>query len=109
MDDYIKEKLRKYKLDVLGVLHTLCVVPSVALETEEISKSTGTAETDLRGILSTIRRLKISGEPLIQPAGRDVDGKLRWRINQKAISKDELANFLEDEIIGEDYTKKKIS
>ena len=101
MDKALKDKLRLLKLDSLSLLHVLSVSDSVALELKQISDSTNTSEPDLKGIISSIRRLKIDDESWIVPAGRDNEGRLRWQINQAIIDKKELAKFLEEEILGE--------
>ena len=100
MDKILQEKLRLLKLDLLSVLHTLSVSDSIALELNEISDSTSTPESDLKGQLSTLRRMKFNDESLIVPAGRDNDGRLRWKINETVVGKRELALFLEKEILG---------
>lgn len=102
MDDKFKEKLRGLKVDVLRFLLVLCVTKSFALELDEISKSTSTSEPELRGVLGTIRRLKINGKSMIIPAGRDSDGRYRWRIDESVVNKNDLAKFLENEVLGKD-------
>ncbi|OGH14022.1 MAG: hypothetical protein A3H50_00985 [Candidatus Levybacteria bacterium RIFCSPLOWO2_02_FULL_37_10] len=105
MDKLLQEKLRLLKVDVLSILHILAVTDSIALELNEISDSTSTSESDLRGIISTLRRMKVGEESFITPAGRDSDGRLRWKINEAIVSKKELAIFLEEEILGKEYKK----
>lgn len=100
MNKQLQDKLRLLKIDVLTVLHSLAMTDSIALKLDEISDSTNTAEADLKGIISTLRRMKVGEEPFIQPAGRDSEGRLRWKINEAVISKNELAKFLEEEILG---------
>jgi hypothetical protein len=100
MDKQLQEKLRLLKLDLLSFLHALAVTDAIALELNEISDSTSTAEADLKGLISTLRRMKFNEESLIVPAGRDSDGRLRWKINEKIVNKRELAMFLEEEILG---------
>jgi len=100
MDKQLQEKLRLLKVDLLSFLNVLAVTESIALELNEISDSTSTPESDLKGLISTLRRMKFNDEPLIVPAGRDNDGRLRWKINEKVVSKNELAKFLEEEILG---------
>lgn len=101
MDSQLQDKLRMMKLDVLYTLHTLSTTESIALDLEEISDSTQTAEADLRGIISTLRRTKDDEKILILPAGRDDKGRLRWKINEDVVSKSVLAKFLEEEILGD--------
>ncbi len=101
MDKELKDKLRLFKIDVLNILHVLAVSEAIAVELDKISTSTSTAESDLKGIISTLRRIKYKDESLIQPAGRDIDGRLRWQINQNVVDKNELAIFLEKEILGD--------
>lgn len=105
MDKSLQEKLRLLKLEVLNFLHTLSCTNSIALDLSEISASTSTAESDLRGIISTIRRMEFGNESLIIPAGRDDKGRLRWKINESVVSKSELAKFLEEEILGKEGLK----
>lgn len=88
------------KLDLLSFLQILAVTNSVAVDFEEISKSIQTSESELKGKISTLRRMKFNGEILIIPAGRDNDGRLRWKLNEKVVEKNELASFLELEILG---------
>lgn len=102
MDKQLQNKLRLLKVDVLTVLHSLAMTDSIALKLDEISDSTNTAEVDLKGIISTLRRMKIENESLLQPAGRDASGRLRWKINETVVSKSELAKFLEEEILGKE-------
>lgn len=106
MNEDLKERLRHFKIDLLRLLQLLCVIDSVALDLEEISFSTNTAETDLRGVISALRRTKVEGKPLIQIAGRDDKGRYRWRINEGVVKKEELAKFLEEEILGKESIKK---
>lgn len=103
MDKQLENKLRLLKLDVLTFLHALSSSDAVALDLEEISTSTTTAESNLKGIISTLLRMKIGEEAIIQPAGRDQKGRLRWKINESVVEKNTLANFLEKEILGKSY------
>lgn len=105
MKSEIQNKLRLMKLDLLSFLHTLSITSSVALDIEEISNSTGTAEANMGGIVGTLRRMKIDEDYIIIPAGRDFKGRLRWKINESVINKDELAKFLESEILGKENIK----
>jgi hypothetical protein len=100
MDKQLQDKLRLLKVDLLTFLHTLAVTDAVALELNEISNSTNTAESDLKGQISTLRRMKYADETLIVPAGRDRDGRLRWKVNEIVVNKKVLALFLEEEILG---------
>jgi hypothetical protein len=100
MNRQFENKLRLLKLDLLVILHTLAVTGSIAMELSEISDSTSTSEPELKGSISSIRRIKIGEENIIIPAGRDKDGRIRWQINEKVVNKKELAKFLEDEILG---------
>ncbi len=102
MNRQLEDKLRLLKIDLLNILHILAVSGSIALELNEISDSTSTSESELKGSISTLRRMKIDDETLIVPAGRDEDGRLRWKINEKIIKKSDLAKFLEEEILGKD-------
>jgi hypothetical protein len=105
MNQQLEEKLRLLKLDLLTLLHTLAVSDSIAMELNEISDSTNTAELELKGSISTLRRMKVGAETFIVPAGRDANGRLRWKINEKIVNKNELAKFLEDEILGKENIK----
>lgn len=105
MNKQLQDKLSLLKIDLLSFLYTLATTDSIALELNEISDSTSTAEPDLIGIISTLRRMKFNDESLIAPAGRDSDGRLRWKINETIVSKKELAQFLEEEILGKEYTR----
>jgi len=101
METCIKDRLRLVKVDVLSLLHVLSVSDSIALELEEISSSTHTSESDLKGIIGTLRRMKFNEESIIQPSGRDQKGRIRWQINKNVVDKNELAIFLEQEIFGD--------
>lgn len=101
MDKQLENTLRNLKLDLLSFLNVLSVTDAIALELDEISQSTSTAETDLRGIISTLRRIKVDEECIIVPAGRDDRGRLRWKINEKVVNKNDLADFLSSEIFGQ--------
>lgn len=98
----MQDKLRLLKVDLLSFLHALSVTEAIALELTEISNSTSTSESDLKGQISTLRRMKFNEEPLIVPAGRDNEGRLRWKINETVVSKNVLAKFLEEEILGKE-------
>ena len=100
MNKQLEDKLRFLKVDLLSFLHALAVTDAVALELDEISNSTSTAESELKGQISTLRRMKFLDETIIVPAGRDTDGRLRWKINEKLVNKRELALFIESEILG---------
>ena len=101
----MQNKLRLLKIDLLYFLNTLAVTDSVALDIEEISSATSTSEIDLRGVIGTLRRMKLGDESLIIPAGRDDKGRLRWKINESVVNKRDLAEFLEKEILGKDDLK----
>lgn len=105
MDKQLQDKLRLLKLELLSLLHTLAVTDSIALELSEISDSTNTPEPELKGTISALRRMKMDDESLIMPAGRDNNGRLRWKINEKIVNKNELAKFLEEEILGKENIK----
>jgi len=105
MDKQFQERLRLLKVDLLSFLHVLAVTDSIALELNEISDSTSTSESDLKGVISTLRRMKFNDESLIIPAGRDNDGRLRWKINESIVRKNVLAKFLEEEILGKEGLK----
>lgn len=105
MDKELQEKLSLLKVSVLSFLNTLAVTDSVALDLNEISTSTSTPEVDLRGIIGTLRRMKIGNESLIKVAGRDKKGRLKWKINESIVSKNDLAKFLEEEILGKEGLK----
>lgn len=105
MDIQLQNKLRLLKIDLLSFLHVLAVSESVALDIDEISSSTNTPEDNLKGIVGTLRRMNLGEEPLIVPAGRDEKGRLRWKINETVVSKNELAKFLEEEILGKEGIK----
>lgn len=100
MDEQLKAKLRFFKINLLYILHTLATTDSIALEQSEISDSTSTPEPELKGSISVLRRVKVNEQSLLMPAGRNDDGKLRWRLNEQVVSKNELAKFLEEEILG---------
>lgn len=100
MDKQLKDKLRLLKVSLLSLLHTLALTDSIALEFNEISDSTSTPEPELKGSIGTLRRIKVGEEILIVPAGRDDNGRLRWKINTAVVSKNDLAKFLEEEILG---------
>jgi len=102
MNKELQEKLRLYKISLLYILHTLAVSEFFALELDKISESTHTAEEDLKGGISALRRIKIGQEFLIMPAGRDEQGRIRWKINENLVSKKDLAKFLEEEILGKE-------
>lgn len=102
MDEKLKNKLREFRINILTFLHTLATTDSIALDERQISDSTGTANEDILGIVITLRRIKVNGESIIQKAGRDNEGRYRWRINEPAISKKELSEFLEKEILGKE-------
>ena len=107
MDKQLEDKLRNLKIDLLRFLHILAISDAVALDINEISSSTSTSENNLRGVTGTLRRLDFNGESIIIPAGRDDKGRLRWRINETVVSKNVLAKFLEEEILGKEGIKLK--
>ncbi len=94
MDKQLQDRLRLLKVDLLSFLHALAVTDSVALELDEISQSTSTAEPELKGKISTLRRMRFNDESIIVPAGRDDEGRLRWRINETVVNKRDLALFI---------------
>lgn len=100
--DEFEQQLRYFKIDLLRFLHILSITAEVALEVEEISDSTSTAEANLKGIIGSIRRFRIGDSPVILPAGRDDKGRLRWALNKSVVDKKRLAQFLENEILGRD-------
>lgn len=101
ISEELKNQLRYLKLEILSFLLTLATTDRIALDLSELSTSTSTAEPNLKGIIGTLRRMKVKdGKPLIQPAGRDSQGRLTWKIDETVVSKKDLANFLENEILG---------
>lgn len=101
MNKQLEDKLRLLKVDLLSFLHALAVTDAVSLDYKELSTATSTAEPDeLKGKIGTLRRMKFDDETLIVPAGRDNDGRLRWKINEKLVNKRDLALFIEGEIFG---------
>lgn len=100
MQKELENKLRNLRIDLLNYLNVIATTDSVAMDLHEISQSTNTSEVDLKGIITTLRRIKVEDESIIQPAGRDHKGRLRWKINESVVEKNTLAKFLEKEILG---------
>lgn len=96
MNKQIEDKLRLLKVDLLRILYVLAITDSLAVELNEISDSTSTAESELKGSISALRRIKFDNETLVVPAGRDDDGRIRWQINKKIVDKKELVEFLNE-------------
>ena len=96
MDSDIEYLIRKLKLDMLSFLYILASTKAVALDVDEISRSIkNNQNADLRGIIGTLRRLRIDNQTFIIPAGRDSKGRLRWQINESLVSKNELSKLIE--------------
>lgn len=103
--DEFEYQIRLFKLDLIRFLNILAITEAIALDVEEISNSTSTAEVNLKGIIGALRRIRIGDSPIILPAGRDEKGRLRWALNKSVIDKQKLARFLENEILGRERLK----
>lgn len=103
----IEDKLRRASLNQLQAFFVFIKSPETVVTTSDISDSTSTADQSLGGIISGLSRFKTKEGSLIIPAGRLRDRRLRWRLNEKVITKEKLSELL-DEIFGEEAKKYKV-
>lgn len=94
--DYMEEiklKIRTMTIPQLKALRLLVDSANGIASYKEISDTTGTASYTLGAIITSLKKYKTENGTLILPAGRDPEG-MRWQLNEKVISKDELKMLL---------------
>lgn len=100
--DKIRKKADKRQLLVLKVIAdspTDIVYTSAMKEPlyGAVSNSESTAEQTIGGVISSVVTMKGKEEPLLLAMGRNEFG-VRWKLNERVISKDEL-KVLVDELL----------
>lgn len=92
--EVLEEKIRQLKIPQLQILKLLADSPMGVSSSKELGDATSTASYTLGAMLTPLRRLKIDNKPLIVPAGREADNKVRWQINEEVIGRDNLKILL---------------
>ena len=87
--------LKTWNLEQLKLLKPF--VSGLIINPQKLSTISGSqvSSNELGARLSSIRRFKIDGRSLIEPAGR-TDNGLRWKLNESVVSRTDLAKVLED-------------
>lgn len=92
----IDQKLQNATLRQLQALLLFASTAEIVVTSEDISKSTSTAEPKaLAGLVSSLAKIKTSKGQLLLRIGRIPGEGTRWRLNEEVISKKELNNLLE--------------
>lgn len=104
IDKIIQDKIRK-KADQrqLLVLKVIANSPDEIVYVSKmkdplygvVSNSNSTAEQTMGGVLSSVLTMKGKEEPLLLAMGKDKYG-VRWKLNERVISKNELKKLVEE-------------
>jgi hypothetical protein len=82
-------RIRNMTIPQLKALKLMAESANGIASYKEISDTTGTSSYTLGAILTSLKKYKTDQGSLILPAGRDPEG-MRWQLNEKVISKDDL-------------------
>lgn len=90
----IESKIRNLKIPQLEILKILVANDNGISSSKEMGDTTHTATTTLGAMITPLRRIKNEKGCLIEPVGREIDNSVRWKINEKLISRDSLKMLL---------------
>ncbi|MFC1790611.1 hypothetical protein ACFLZP_03980 [Patescibacteria group bacterium] len=97
----IRNKIKKCSLEQLGALRVFTLYNPPIVTAKQVSKSISSSDQSLGGLISSLSRIKTEQGPLIEPAGRDEESDIRWRLNELVITKEELAELI-SQLLGKD-------
>ncbi len=100
----VENKLRRATKGQLLAINVVANSPSSLATTYEMQEvlhsqmdeSLSTANQSVGGTISAVSRLKVDGQPLLIPMGKDGDYGIRWKLNEDVVEKEDLK-----EIVGE--------
>lgn len=93
----IEEKIRYLSPRQLRVLFLLAKSEKGIISSVSSSKKIGKEGKGLGAVFSSLIRHKFEGQSLIIPWGKDESGRgLRWRLNEKLISKERLLEITKE-------------
>ena len=100
IQDKIRKKADKRQLLVLKVIANspTDIVYATAMKEplyDEVSNSTSTAEQTMGGVISSVVTMRTNEEPLLLAMGKDAYG-VRWKLNERAIKKEELRELVNE-------------
>ena len=92
----IDQKLQNATLKQLQALLLFATTKEIVVNSDDISKSTSTAEPKaLAGLVSSLAKIITSKGSLLLRIGRIPNEGTRWRLNEEVISQKELSELLE--------------
>lgn len=102
----IENKLRRATKGQLLALNVIAKSPNSLATTSEMQDvlysqtddSTNTANQSVGGTISAISRIKVDGQSLIVPMGKD-SGGIRWQLNEDIVEREKLKEII-NEILG---------
>lgn len=102
MNDIKTEKPDFYKIfsgfttDKIEAIHAFTCTTIGTSSTSDLSEQLDIQKQVLGGILSSLSRTKINGEPLVVSIAKDPDEGKIWKLNEKVAPKEELKKITED-------------
>ena len=94
MNENVEDKIRSLSLPQLEILMVMAKSNEPVSTSREIMQSTGTSSYTFGAIISPLRRHKVDGLSLIVQAGKDGANGVRWQINEKLVTKQDLLILL---------------
>lgn len=99
----VEDKLRRATKGQLLALNVIASSPNSLATTSEMQdvlygqadESTGTANQSVGGTISAVSRIKVDGQPLLIPMGKDEYG-IRWQLNENLTDKDNLKQLISE-------------
>lgn len=96
----IYQEIRYLSPSQLRALFLLAKSDRGVISSVKVSKEIGKEGKSLGAVFSSLVRHKFSGESLVIPWGKDESGRgLRFRLNEKLISKDQLLTIVKEMLI----------
>ena len=96
MDKWVR-KIHRLSLNQLKALAVLAASENGIVEALESSGNLKLEGKALGGVFSSLSRQVIDGEYLIEARGRSIVGRgLRWKLNEKTISREKLAETVRE-------------
>lgn len=103
----IENKLRRATKGQLLVLNVIAKSPNALATTSEmqdilysqVDDSSSTTNQSVGGTISATSRIKIDGQSLIIPMGKDDQYGIRWQLNENVIEKDKLKEIINEILV----------
>jgi hypothetical protein len=92
--DELETRIRELKIPQLKVLKMLASEGNGISSSKEIADTTSTSSYTLGAMLTPLLRIKNENGSLIIKAGREIDGSVRWQLNNKVISREKLLGLI---------------